>query len=356
MKFALPAVIIIWIALFPNHVDLHRSHTYMGMLLLSAWLTWTVAKRTHWAVALAFASAAYSALMVFANTVSPHASMGGAAVTALDSISGYAFGFLVLMTVGVMELRRKATDQVLSAFVYLGMVEAGLMIFRFCTTPWARGIFEVTSLDAFFLACLLPLTFQRGGMFPMLLSLTAIVLSQSSTGLVGVVIATVSYFVASKEMRATRSLRILTFSVLLAVVGIGVWFTGLGTMVNPGGRLEIWKISMQYWSDNFNPWVGSGLGNYWYFGARYASSPEYGMPMWMHNDWLQVLFEQGIFGLASVVLLFGVMLWKALDRAWLFSSIATYGFCASLQMPLRLFFPALLGAVLVRRTFDEEEK
>ena len=82
-----------------------------------------------------------------------------------------------------------------------------------------------------------------------------------------------------------------------------------------GARWEIWQGSINLLNDT--PWYGSGAGTYWllYPPYRLFSDPAGGQNP--HNDYLQLLIETGIPGLALLVLLMGFIAyswWKYISN------------------------------------------
>jgi O-antigen ligase len=86
--------------------------------------------------------------------------------------------------------------------------------------------------------------------------------------------------------------------VLAATVGValaGYLTQGAGLYSSPG-RLRMWAAYMDWWLANASPWFGAGPGSFnWIGPLTFMDEYQY---YWMHNDWLQILFEYGIIGLA----------------------------------------------------------
>ncbi len=77
--------------------------------------------------------------------------------------------------------------------------------------------------------------------------------------------------------------------------------------------------------------------------------------VWMHNDWLQILFELGIIGLAAAIIFYICLIKHSWNKKnYLFPIVCTYGFISLTQMPLRVFVFQLLGACLIMMAFDNQ--
>ena len=70
---------------------------------------------------------------------------------------------------------------------------------------------------------------------------------------------------------------------------------------SPAGRLSMWKSCLAMFAHN--PIAGTGLGTFDYIYPKYRLPDMYGRAVYAHSDWLQLLTELGIIGLA--VALFG---------------------------------------------------
>jgi hypothetical protein len=132
-------------------------------------------------------------------------------------------------------------------------------------------------------------------------------------------------------------------------------------LLNGSGRYEVWKMSLNFLFNEANPWLGLGSGTFTMFGPALqmreaVQNNIQGFPgfFWMHNDWLQVLFETGIIGVGFCVLIFLKALWDSKKNAELFACILTYGAISITQMPIRWFIFSLLGAYLVRATISDK--
>lgn len=158
----------------------------------------------------------------------------------------------------------------------------------------------------------------------------------------------------------------------VAVVGLAValWLALTSSAFTPAGggsntvvnRLALWQHALDLIRDY--PFTGSGLGSTMMVHAVYVMLIHVGFIPHMHNLFLQIAIEQGIFGLAAFLILLALALW----RAWLaarsgggilalaaaaaliamiVNGLADAGLYASLMVPL-LFLPIGFGLGLPR--------
>ncbi len=177
------------------------------------------------------------------------------------------------------------------------------------------------------------------------------ILTRSSTGILALGVSMSVYLFIKNKWEKPAILYALGVSALLSCVG---YLMQGNILFDSDGRFPIWKMSLKYWWENINIWYGSGPGTYFLYGPSlqidYAISHhqhEAAGFFWMHNDWLQILFETGIIGFCLVALLFGYVLWRSRKSPVAFSALSAFGAVALIQMPLRHLLFASYGALLV---------
>lgn len=107
-----------------------------------------------------------------------------------------------------------------------------------------------------------------------------------------------------------------------ALIALG-WAThGDKPFFNSSGRVEMWSFFLKLWAVNWkNMPFGTGFGTFGIFSINLQKA--FGVHsnswwIWLHNDWLQMLFEAGAVGLLLMVALYmavGVGLWRRGLRA-----------------------------------------
>lgn len=221
----------------------------------------------------------------------------------------------------------------------------------------AVGLLYNSSMDATMVAITCPFlimdksvpVFKRH--FFLIIPAFAIYLSESSVGFAGFGVSMFVYFFATYRKK---------WMVLIpvAVAAIAIPIMGIEKMFYSGGRTDQYKWAMNWWTENISHWSGSGHGTYWTFGPyiQIIGKHQANMGYWafMHNDWLQILFELGIIGLILAALTYGVMVWKSRLNPVLLASILTLGAVSVFQMPLR--YPISLVIVIMLYELSEMEK
>lgn len=264
-------------------------------------------------------------------------------MTMMDALSAGGLIYLVLVTIPVALLPQNSV--ITHPFILMpilrgiGLLNALWMLSQFFLSQKIYGVFGNAAMDACFLAILIPSQKTVGT----IIYSAAIGASGSSTAM-----AALGISLGVNWMMKYKSKPYLEIPIVMGFLALGAQ-----KFFDSNGRFDLWRRSMIYWMDQINPWIGSGPGSYFLYGPKIqmlqGNTPDK-LFVWMHNDWLQVLFEYGIIGFVLISILFVKMVRAAHDKKepWLVASILTYGFVATTQMPLRYFLMSLLGACLLR--------
>lgn len=158
----------------------------------------------------------------------------------------------------------------------------------------------------------------------------------------------------------------------LAPIPIAIGHFTLGRdLFSSGTRFEMWKLFMHVWAFNPVNWLwGMGYGTFGVFSRNIQhtlADPELGPKYkkalglseslyvqdknwwtWLHNDWLQMLFETGVIGLALFTLLYFKILTRFFcrDEKFELASAILFGIVMLLNYPLHMHLPTLFGAWL----------
>lgn len=222
-------------------------------------------------------------------------------------------------------------------------------------SPWKDGNFAVlgnTTVMGNFLALLVPLCLMfaakryRWGAWSLLIGAIACTASVMSLG-----VAWLSSLVVWSLQRRWKTVgTIVGISIILL---LGLWWRLPNqfwiTYLNPHGRWAIWQTALAFWATHpLNAWIGFGAGS---VGAATANGVwDYGF---LHNDYLQWLFEFGLIGVGLTLWMMGQtcqalrsFTWTGASTAWLGSALA----CALLMItgfPLQIGSSLMVGVVSV---------
>lgn len=350
-----------------------------GTILVSFFVT----KKTHWAVGLFTLSTLMSSILVFGIKMRYQNTLNPSQILAIDNTTLYSAFTLLLMICGLSFLKEGALQGIEKALAVLCLGNSLIVIVQWLmglnssglgflgnesmngtlialTYPFLsfypepikydkyslREVFKHFKLEAFTdaLICLVPVV--------------AIFLHKQSipSGLMLAMILVYMFF--NTDIKLPKKARLpVIFSVFIVFTTIA-WFV-VPNLFNSTGRFFIWAKTWEWFWAYVNPMLGTGNGSYVMFGPLIQQEAgDMGMLFWTaHNDYLQVLFEQGIPGFISVLILTGFVLIKSLKQhVYLTCSAVAYVLASLMNFPAHTAMTALIGAFLVYRIMGHEKR
>ncbi len=154
---------------------------------------------------------------------------------------------------------------------------------------------------------------------------------------------------------------VLTSWCIAAGSGIG-WLSlfsgllfGVGYYLEPAvffsssGRLAGWQMIVEWWwaTGKIFMGLGTGMGAIVFDQERQANPAFSHMAIWAHNDYLQVMFDNGLIGLGALLLVVWYAMKRSFNRPWLFASVVGYAATAFFNFPVHLPIHAFVGAALL---------
>ncbi len=308
-------------------------------------------------------------------------------VSTLESIVSQSTLYVVLITLCFS----RRSDYMGAVFVLLGFLNSVAILVEFARGRPPCFLFNNPAMDAGFVAVTFPplLNFAWQKLhrkFLLIVPITALFVTDSSTGVMGACLAVGAYLCAKYKFH---------WKAIAHAVAWGSLFSGVGfllqkdVLLNSDGRTAIWKQTFAFWMNKglnfqeltakgpaylcavmFNDlyhYIGTGLGTFFLWGPSLqlteavkldpnAVKDHFNAFFWLHNDWLQVLIETGWLGLAITASVVIVALVKAKRSPAVFASLATYAAIAVIQMPLRHFLFAAFGMFLLSKAFNPAKK
>ncbi len=163
----------------------------------------------------------------------------------------------------------------------------------------------------------------------------------------GVLVVTCIACMISQEGRVTWPIFYGSAALALFVLGVGYALDPVH-FFHSTGRFQAWRTIFDWWysSGKILFGHGTGMGSVVFYNAA-RSDMSFGPFYWAHNDYLQILFDNGVVGLASFLIALFYTLKKAFDRPWLFASLSGYAATMLFNFPLHVPVHAIVGAALV---------
>lgn len=335
--------------------EIWRTHQYIGMILFSLVFGFIITKRFHWIAGLLCSYVMVSALWVFQNPDPQFGAMSGN----FGRVSSQAFAAFLLV-ISVVAFASSKLIKNLVIFVEVATIVDCILVYLY-----GYGFFNNPSLDASFIMMMFPaLCFRPNRFIPrsfkdpifwillmvVLLPFIALFRINEST----------PYFVLA------GCLMVLCWKrkhLLIGGVGCALFAGALMNkqfFLRSNGRMDFWELFIGNLFSSGKYLLGAGTGTLEWAGPliqihnkTLEGTPGHwkGAAIWMHNEYLQVLFEQGILGL---VLMLGLMAicWQRAKPIWLKACLAGAAVCFLTQYPIRFFLGQLWIALLVRICLD----
>lgn len=247
-------------------------------------------------------------------------------------------------------------EDIFTFLVWFGALHAFFMIGD--QTIWRAepiggtiGMLGNRSIGASFLAVWVPISFRhRFGTYLATLGVFAILLTPSSMGFLGLLAAIFGLMIPFMGLRS-----ILVTAGLLALT---LWL--FGPLIDPdmfhmATRYPVWEEAalFQWRQGIWSTLCGLGLGSFKVLGHPLVA--QHIRPgrtwLWLHNDWLQIIFELGIVGFALFLLFYIRTLIRSWDRPYLVAGLVSFGAAMVGNYPLHMAVFALLGAWMVKEAF-----
>lgn len=327
-----------------------RWQLFIGLILLATYFSYKTVRRFHWLAFFLAAVVLISAIFVYQQ---PQFTIDILSLR-LRLVSARSFCLVVALLFLVSSLSVKNMWRLLHFFRVVMVAESVAIL----TIGW--GLFNARSMDAAFVAMLYPISLFLGKkpdavrnvwegllrIIELILPVAAMFVNQGAT----------AYFIAGLIILvwAWRSghKKALVWALALPFVG---YMIRQEDFLITYDRTDQWKLIMQWWVE-YAPWVtGTGSGTFQWLGPSIQNTAT-GLFIWMHNEYLQVLFEQGILGLTLMLSLCGVCLYRAWKNPsmWLICCVVGTLFSFGVQFPLRFFVSQLFVLVLARFCLDPE--
>jgi len=280
----------------------------------------------------------------------------------LRIISGKSLSFLFMFVFFVFSMGKKAFTNFVKIMIWLTIASSIMTIIMYfinLTQAWGLGL--NTSTEGSYLSIMLPIVLFSNR--PLLLNknywnllrllpIIAILFTGSSMGLFCGAFSIAIYYMAKNRIF------LVPFFSFLLISAIFYAFYG-DQIISSSGRIENWRLFIDWFLEHGNMLTGQGLGSFWGYGPyiqRLKNPDQFFVFVNAHNDWLQIFFELGAIGFFFSIISFFAILRKSISAPMLFSAFLTFGINAAMNMPLRYPITALAGLMITRIIIENENK
>jgi len=351
-------------------VDRWWSRWSLLIAFLSIVYAFQISKRLHWTVVLPIVSTLLSCAWIFSWKHNQYlyyfpGHKLGLKYMAAENAATFLLMLTTLTLMTVSNLRK-----LVFLFGYLGFANSIYILGGFFAgydSYWRVGfITSNASMDACFIAATYPILIHKtwDDHSPWTLAwaippLAAIILTDTSMGLasLGVVIFVMTYRLVTKG--DNRPWVKSSLGVLFVALSLSLTFSTWTGLVDSSGRGPIWNQAYIFWKANANYLFGMGQGStivFLPFIQKHIGGSGFtdGVFGWLHNDWLQLIFEQGIIGFSAFALCFGAAFKRAANSSFLLPVIFVCGFYASGNWPIHFSLHAFFFLLIVVYCFRED--
>jgi hypothetical protein len=351
-----------------NYWNWHLFYRWSVLILAcSLAVSYVFGKKIHWTVGLLTLSVTCSSLLNL--YISPDISLqsiyvaaaqkkiGGVDIFTLKTVDiqrhvAFAMMSYLLLVFFVGWCTGRHTARTLRWVGILGLCNACIILIQRAMVPvnplaWG-GLMGNPSMSACFVGALLPLF---PGYWSIPIGVVAILITKTSMALGVACVSLMAWFIISGGAWVVA---------LLAVSGLFSvgWMMQGQELFSSTGRFQVWELAYRWWTVQDAHWFGVGPGVAPSVMATIQSVSSIApndIFMWLHNEPLQLLFEQGIFGLLSGILVVTFSLWSSRHRPRLFAAICGFIAMSFGNYPTKLPSLALTFAVLVAISFQESK-
>ncbi len=309
-----------------NIYGLHQSIGMIAISLVTGFLALRISK--------SFAAACLYTLLSAAFSPQSHSS-----AYAMISAIGVT---IIVLTIGSLHLHKVL-------LLTISLITANSLF----VISFGYGMFNASSVDNSIIAMALPLLYWKAEIMRrsesemwyvpylgILIALISIVLTQGSTAYFVIIAAIIGW-----NMKRIRKVSMFAFPIL-SVFALG-FLTQDSSFLDSNGRVEKWILFMNWWRDNANVWIGTGTGTFWWRGPAIQGGTS-GLFTFMHNEYLQAVFEQGIIGSTIYLTLFIDCVRKSWHNNALRATMGALSVVMLTQFPFRFFASQLFIVVLIR--------
>jgi hypothetical protein len=337
--------------LFFNYGNYWSAHWYSkwayimtaGTICFGIW----VGSRTHWSVTPFVALIGIHAMYLGFWSVGPYFKMYGIAIVlSMAKSSLYGYCILLFAILFILLLPAKYKPSVEWFLLCVCLLSTLYTISQWGEIPYYRNAFSGNaSMNGCLIAFSAPFLLEALDrkwikFFALALVVLAVFLTGTSIP-VGVLCGTSFVYFLAKYWDKIRKSIIPAALLVLGISSVGIFAWAIDpTLFNSNGRFQEWEQGFSWWAKHADPLLGYGLGTvqalYPTLQKTVFQSAPSGYFLWFHSEYLQVLWELGIFGLLAILPVVGYFFWHARHNAVLMSSLFGIALAALFNYPLRL--------------------
>jgi len=188
----------------------------------------------------------------------------------------------------------------------------------------------------------------------------AIVLTGGSVPLASFGVGFTVYVLCTLNKKSFPKFTLPYLIILAVMLGAGFIFQD-DNLFDDRGRIGMWRLIWDYWNLKIDKLYGSGLGTIRFYAPMIQKTNSYDPDythLWIHSDWFELLFEQGIVGLT----LWGLVVLNAFrtailnGRYYAAAALTSFSFSMLLNPMVHWPFNSLLGCYIFVHCFIDSKR
>jgi hypothetical protein len=336
------------------HWEQNWTHTKWTALLLilgfvMAWIIW---KNIHWLVATLYYTTFVNAAMLGGWKFSRLTQVSWTESVVWERVVLHTLVFLALIPLPYLCLNHREIKSLGKVFMAWALVSAVLTPLQLAMGYLPTGFVGNPSMNGYLMVMVSPFLLRRDVILYLALA-PAIFLLGATQPVVLYILVFLLHMVLVKGKRL-----FWVAPLLASFVYLGPLHFWSENFASDSGRFLIWKKMWEWWRTQDFLWWGYGPGGSQIIIPFVQLQNVKVFPndfwLWLHNDWMQVLFEQGVVGLSLLGLTYLLGLYYARRQPHLFISWVVLGVGAIANYPLRSALHAVFAGWLLVRIFQEK--
>lgn len=362
----------------------YLNQGYLGIFIFSVIISVKLWKKYHPVVSILYL---YTSLLALVYIIVPlffykgNPSLETTVILGLQTLTFYTFLYNIVLVVPFLFMKKEHENEFVVGIALLALVDAYILFIKILLGKLPYWLMNNPAIDVSFISCVIPFlitwalgnfSWTKKNVLKVIglvgVPVFACIASKTSSGVLGVGVGIASFFWSRNGLKKVYLYIATGFAAIVAGVG---YLMQKGQLFEGSGRYLVWQHSIEFWNSqvyNLNaPYIphsiGAGLGSFFMYGPtlQMEESIKNGWNsldifFWLHNDWLQVLFETGYIGVLLTIIMFAMAVYKSRHIPTVFASLLTYGAISFIQMPLRHAIFAFFGLFLIAQAFSASKE
>lgn len=345
-------------------IDIWRTHQLVCLLGLNILFCMFISVRLGWTYAIAIFYTVMSGIYVY-QSQNP---IWGPIQSKIDSTTAQTIIPLIFISSVVAMSPKEWIKGILDVIMWIMILNCFILVYA------GYGIFNASSMDSAMTALMTPYLFWRTShmhtnsihfkyfylsqphLLLRIIPIVAITMTQGSTAYFILAAACMTFVIHRKKY-------VYAIAALAVCVAAGAYTQGQA-FLSTSQRWDHWKMFMEWWARDtwhlgggiFNipdwdvkahHWIGTGTGTFNWLGPSIQNKITE-LFIYMHNEYLQTIFEQGYIGLILFLAVAVEFAIRGRKNPMLLTTLAALSVACLTQFPFRYLLTEIFVVCLIR--------